>query len=78
VTFPSQILQARTKLGLTQVELGAVLGVSSQTVSNWECGATVPWPKQQVDILGRLLQITIDGRNAPELPSTSILDRLLI
>ena len=57
MTFALQIQSTRHTLGLTQAELAGLLDVSSQTVSNWECGANEPWPRQQVDILGKLLAL---------------------
>lgn len=41
----------RDALNLTQAELAARLDVTVQTVSNWECGRSVPWPHKQQTIL---------------------------
>ena len=40
----------RQKLGLTAVEVGTLLGVSSQTVYNWESGKARPRPAQLAGI----------------------------
>ncbi|MBM4023408.1 MAG: helix-turn-helix domain-containing protein, partial [Planctomycetes bacterium] len=42
--FATRIKQFRTRLGLTQVELAARLGVSFATVNRWENGQTKPSP----------------------------------
>ena len=36
------IKKFRTAKSLSQMELAAVLGVSAQSVSKWECGISVP------------------------------------
>lgn len=38
------IKEIRKKMGLTQLEFGKLLGVSDQTVSNWEISGHVPTP----------------------------------
>ncbi|MCH4169835.1 MAG: XRE family transcriptional regulator [Lactobacillus sp.] len=40
--IPQQILVSRSKLGLTQGELAERIGVSKQSVSNWETGSKTP------------------------------------
>lgn len=72
MTFASQILDTRRALGLTQVQLAAVLDTSEQTVSNWECERTTPWPKQQVAIMGKLLELQrgLHVVDTPDLPGT--------
>lgn len=52
MTFADRIRAHRLALGLTQDDFAARLGVSGQTVSNWECGRSVPWPRTQVRVLG--------------------------
>jgi superfamily II DNA or RNA helicase/DNA-binding XRE family transcriptional regulator len=42
--YPARIKQFRGRLGLTQVELAARLGVSFATVNRWENGQTKPSP----------------------------------
>jgi DNA-binding transcriptional regulator YiaG len=36
------VKRLRNRLGLTQVQLGAAIGVDQSTVSNWENGDTKP------------------------------------
>lgn len=47
MTFPAQIKQLRLALRLTQVELGALLDVSAQSICNWERGRSLPWEKDR-------------------------------
>ena len=42
MTLGNNIAKARAAVGITQAELGEVLGISSQAVSQWERGETVP------------------------------------
>lgn len=42
VNLHSNILQARKGKGYSQSDLGELLGVSRQTISNWENGQSVP------------------------------------
>lgn len=60
MTFSDAFLQKRLALHLTQVEIAAALGVSSQTVSNWESGRTEPW--RQATIFDRLDQLQADAK----------------
>ena len=49
------ILQKRKERGLTQSELGAMLGISGKAVSKWERGLSVPCEdhlKKLIDLLG--------------------------
>ena len=49
--YPARIKQLRGRLGLTQVELAARLGVSFVTVNRWENGQTKPSPLAWSQIL---------------------------
>ena len=42
MTFAQQLIRLRKAHGMTQEQLGAVAGVSRQTVSKWELGETTP------------------------------------
>ena len=53
------ILKARKKKGLSQEELGEKIGVTRQTISNWELGETGPNP-EQLKILSKELSISVD------------------
>lgn len=41
-SFGERVRKIRAELGLEQVELGQVLGVSGPTISNWETGLRQP------------------------------------
>lgn len=41
---PAEVRAARQRLGLTQAELAARLGVDVMTISRWERGARTPPP----------------------------------
>jgi superfamily II DNA or RNA helicase/DNA-binding XRE family transcriptional regulator len=49
--YPARIRQFRARLGLTQMELAARLGVSFATVNRWENGQTKPSPLAWSQIL---------------------------
>ncbi len=42
MTFSENLMALRKKHGLSQEGLGALVGVSRQTVSKWELGSTTP------------------------------------
>lgn len=55
----------RERLGINQVELAKLMGVSKQTVSNWENDNRIP-PTQTLDKLADIFNVTTDsllGRN---------------
>lgn len=54
-----KILELRKKEGLSQESLGELLGVTRQTISNWELGSTSPNP-DQLKMLSKVLHISID------------------
>ena len=54
-----KILSYRKKLGLSQEELGAKVGVSRQTVSKWEIGQTIPELEKMI-LLAKEFATTID------------------
>ncbi len=53
------ILKLRKNMKLSQEELGAKVGVTRQTISNWELGETSPNP-EQLKLLSKILNISID------------------
>lgn len=54
-----RIFQHRKRLGLSQEELAARLGVSRQAVSKWELGTSTPEP-ENIIALARIFGITTD------------------
>lgn len=53
---------ARVNAGLTQTELGDKIGVSRQTVANWETGATTP-RIEKAQLIADVLNRSIDYIN---------------
>lgn len=53
------ILKLRKKLGLSQEQLGEKVGVTRQTISNWELNETSPNP-EQLKLLSKALKVSID------------------
>lgn len=56
----NNILKLRKKLQLSQEKLGELVGVTRQTISNWELNETVPDAKQLIS-LSKILQVSIDA-----------------
>ena len=54
-----KILELRKKSGLSQEQLGDMVNVTRQTISNWELGETAPNP-EQLKLLSKALNISID------------------
>lgn len=57
IPFGKQLHTTRTALGMTQDDLAAECGVDKQTISNWECERTQPWPNKKVDVLTKLIEL---------------------
>ncbi len=55
----NKILELRKKKGLSQEKLGDLIGVTRQTISNWELGVTSPNPRE-LKLLSKELNISID------------------
>ena len=53
------ILKLRKQNGLSQEQLGDQVGVTRQTISNWELGETAPNP-EQLKSLSKVLNVSID------------------
>lgn len=53
------ILKLRKSKGLSQEQLGEMVDVTRQTISNWELGETAPNP-EQLKLLSKALNISID------------------
>lgn len=57
MTFAAQLKQARANAGLSQAQAAELLGITPQTVKNWEAGRREPPTEPvltQADILKRL------------------------
>src|SRR4051794_23373946 len=67
-----RIRALRVRLGLSQVELAALFGVSNVTVNRWEHDRAAP----QVGTLERLLRAERDGLAALHAPETARLGNL--
>jgi transcriptional regulator with XRE-family HTH domain len=57
--FGEFIYQKRKKKGLTQEEMGRVLGVTNKAISKWEVGETLP-DVTMLKPLADLLEVTVD------------------
>ena len=65
----SKILQLRKKQNLSQEKLGEKVGLTRQTISNWELNITLPDTKQLI-ALSQTLLVSIDelvGNNTQDL-----------
>lgn len=54
-----KVLKLRKKINISQEQLGEQVGVTRQTISNWELGETSPNP-EQLKLLSKALNISID------------------
>ncbi|MEQ8537585.1 MAG: helix-turn-helix transcriptional regulator [Coleofasciculus sp. D1-CHI-01] len=56
-----KLMQLRKRLGLTQKQVADAVGVTDQTVSNWEAGRHIPklYPAQ-MKMLCDLLNLTLE------------------
>lgn len=54
-----KVLKLRKKFNISQEQLGEQVGVTRQTISNWELGETHPNP-EQLKLLSKTLNISID------------------
>lgn len=73
-----KILELRKKKGMSQESLGELLGVTRQTISNWELGSTSPNP-EQLKMLSKELNISIDellGNKVNDIKTSSNTEKL--
>lgn len=59
MTFPERLKQLRLDAGLSQAELGKLVGVSRNAVSQWEAGTTDP-STRRLPALAMALKVPID------------------
>jgi transcriptional regulator with XRE-family HTH domain len=59
IMLGSNILELRKKKGLSQEELSEKVGVTRQTISNWELNETQPNP-EQLKLLSKALNVSVD------------------
>lgn len=59
MNLENNILKLRKNLQLSQEQLGEIVGVTRQTISNWELNETIPDAKQLIS-LSKALQVSID------------------
>lgn len=74
MTFAENLMDLRKRKGLSQEGLGAMVGVSRQTVSKWELGATTP-ELDKLIALGDCFGISLDelvGRAVPADRQTTV------
>ena len=53
------ILKLRKQNGLSQEQLGEQIGVTRQTISNWELNETTPNP-EKLNALSKVLRVSLD------------------
>jgi transcriptional regulator with XRE-family HTH domain len=70
----ARIAKRRHQLGLTQIELAALLGVSPSSVADWERGAS--YPKRKLGKIEQVLGPLDDDEPAPSDGAEEALDRL--
>ena len=68
------ISQKRRELGLTQTELGKMLGISGKAVSKWERGLSNPCREHMeklIDLLGLPVEPSMSTEETEQIPSVS-------
>lgn len=65
---PKQIKEARSNLGLTQQQLGALLDTDGQTVRRMEMDPSAATFRKLAPRMGRLLQAYLDGYRPEDWP----------
>ena len=75
----NMISQKRKERGMTQAELGAMLGISGKAVSKWERGLSKPCDEHLemlVDMLGLPVESTITAARIEKSPRTTFLSTI--
>jgi DNA-binding XRE family transcriptional regulator len=68
--FNEQLICRRKQKGLSQEQLGDLIGVTRQTVSKWELGETTPEMDKLIQ-LSKLFEVSIDELVGNETPQTN-------
>ena len=58
ISFGQKIKKLRTEMGYSQAYLAEIIGVSTQSISNWECNNSMPDISQIVPLAGSLMVST--------------------
>ena len=59
--FGQRLADARKKAGLTQAQLGELLGLSQRAIAHWELGDTsAPLRPEQIEILAETFDVSIE------------------
>ena len=66
-SFGKRLVAAREQAGLTQAELGELLGVSQRAVAHWERTPTALYP-EQLEALAKAVKISADELIGLKLP----------
>ena len=72
-TLASRLAEARKNAGMTQAEVALKLFVTTQSVSSWECGNSIP-DTEKLPGLAALYNVTTDWLLSGKKPSEKILE----
>ena len=69
----SRLVEARKNCGLTQAQVAEKLFLTTQSVSSWECGNSIP-DTEKIPEIAALYGVTTDWLLSGRLPSAEILE----
>ncbi len=72
-SFASRLAEARKNRGLTQGQVAEKLYITTQSVSSWECGNSIP-DTEKLPELATLYRVTTDWLLSGKLPTAEILE----
>lgn len=75
MTFGETVQKLRYDLDLTQAELALALRRSTQTLSNWEKGRNIPWPRVQYHVLEKIKSLLSERAAAKVEPPMDLVSR---
>lgn len=58
MTIGQKIKEQRKAIGLTQTELGEMLGVQKNAVSKWECGRVHDIPRTKIKAMANIFDVS--------------------